>query len=163
MHETPADSARLQELLDASHAAAGEHLRSIFDAAHRVDAAVLASMLDGVQVLSLATITATCEPRVAPVDGLFYRGQWHFVSSPQSVRFRHIRKRSAVSATHVRGEQFAVIVHGHARELDTGLPENAGFRDYLREVYGTGWDDWGNTAPYAVIEADRMFTRLWQE
>ena len=163
MHETKEDLDRLQRLLDSSHAAAGSHHRSIFDDAHRVGAAELAEMLTGVQVLNLATVTARCEPRVAPVDGLFYRGQWHFGSSPDSVRFRHIRRRPAVSASHVRGEEFAVIAHGRARELDLDSPEQAGFRDYLIEVYGKGWNVWAGVAPYAVIEADRLYTRLWRK
>ncbi|MFP5318489.1 MAG: pyridoxamine 5'-phosphate oxidase family protein [Acidimicrobiia bacterium] len=161
MHETTADLDRLQRLLDDSHAAAGSHHRSIFDDAHRVGAAELCSMLTKVQVLCLATVTARGEPRVAPVDGLFYRGRWHFGSSPDSVRFRHLRRRPAVSAAHVRGEEFAVIAHGRARELDLGNPENDGFRRYLVEVYGGSWEDWGGAAPYAVIEAERLYTRLW--
>ena len=38
------------------------------------------------------------EPRVAPVDGLFYRGRFWFGSSPHSFRFRNIRANPAVSA-----------------------------------------------------------------
>ena len=161
MHETPEDLDRLQRLLDESHAAAGRHHRSIFDDAHRVGAADLAAMLTKVQVLCLATVTARGEPRVAPVDGLFYRGRWHFGSSPDSVRFRHLRRRPAVSAVHVRGEEFAVIAHGRARELELTAPEQDGFRRYLIEVYGGQWEEWAGAAPYAVIEADRLYTRLW--
>jgi hypothetical protein len=161
MHETREDLDRLQRLLDESHAAAGSHHRSIFDDEHRVGAADLAAMLTGVQVLCLATVTARAEPRVAPVDGLFYRGRWHFGSSPDSVRFRHIRRRPAVSAVHVRGEEFAVIAHGRAHELDLSAPEHDGFRHYLVEVYGGDWAEWGGAAPYAAIEAERLYTRLW--
>jgi uncharacterized pyridoxamine 5'-phosphate oxidase family protein len=160
MHETDEDLAALQRLLDTSREAAGAHLRSIFDEEHRLDGAELAGLLTRVQVLNLATVTARCEPRVAPVDGLFYRGRWHFGSSPESARFRHLRHRPAVSASHVRGEELAVIVHGRATRIDLSAPEHEGFRSYLREVYGGSWDDWGAGAPYAVIEADRMYTRI---
>ena len=40
-HETPEDIAELQRLLDASHAAAGPHLREIFSDERRVAAADL--------------------------------------------------------------------------------------------------------------------------
>src|SRR5689334_5287922 len=130
VHETDADLAWLQELMDRSHAGAGEHLRAIFDDERRIPAAELPALLPGVQVLALATVTARGEPRVAPVDGLFFRARWHFGSSERSARFRHIRARPAVSATHLRGEELAIVVHGRAVEIDPRAPEHAAFRAY---------------------------------
>jgi uncharacterized pyridoxamine 5'-phosphate oxidase family protein len=159
MHETADDLRRLQDLLDRSHAGAGPHLRSIFGDERRIPAAELPEMLAGVQVLALATVTARGEPRVAPVDGLFFRGHWYFGSAETSARFRHIRARPAVSAAHTRGEELAVVVHGHAREIDPRAPEHAGFRAYLNATY-PGWDDaeWAAQAPYAWINPTAMFT-----
>ena len=160
MYETADDLAVLQALLDESHEAAGSHLKSIFSEGMRVHAKELTELLPGVQVLVLATVTARGEPRAAPVDGLFYRGRWYFGSSEQSARFRHLRQRPAVSAAHVRGEDLAVIVHGTAREIDRRNEDGGGFQRYLEETYGSM--DWAGDAPYAVIEAARMFTRLWR-
>ena len=157
MHESDADLGQLQTLLDASHAAAGPHLRAIFDEKHRVSAVELADMLPGVQLLNLATITAHCEPRVAPVDGLFSRGRFWFGSSPASARFTHLGERPQVSASHTRGESLAVVVHGRATLVDLSDPGSAGFRDYCREVYGADWDDWGAGAAYARIDGERMY------
>ena len=162
MHETAEDLEWLQELLDESAEAAGPHMRDIFSAKLRVPAEELPAMLPGVQVLVLATVTARGEPRAAPVDGLFYRGRWHFGSSERSARFRHIRKRPAVSAAHVRGEELAVIVHGRAREIEARTEDDGGFHRYLLETYGDDWAEWAGESPYAVIEPDRMFTRLWR-
>jgi uncharacterized pyridoxamine 5'-phosphate oxidase family protein len=157
VYETEEDLRELQALLDSSHAAAGPHLRSIFDERRRIPAAELPELLGGVQVLALATVTARGEPRVAPVDGLFFRGRWHFGSSEESARFRHIRARPAVSAAHVRGEQLAIVVHGRAVEVDTGEPAQAAFRAYLMETYPDS-EEWGADAPYARIEPSVMFT-----
>jgi uncharacterized pyridoxamine 5'-phosphate oxidase family protein len=159
MHETAADLRVLQDLLDRSHANAGPHLRSIFSDERRIPAAELPALLPGVQVLALATVTARGEPRVAPVDGLFYRGRFPFGAAQSSARFRHIRARPAVSATHLRGEELAVVVHGRAVEIDPRGPGEEGFRAYLNETY-PGWDDadWAAGAPYAWIEASAMFT-----
>lgn len=162
MHESSADLTWLQGVLDESWSSAGPHLRSLFSEDLLVPAKDLPVMLQGVQVLSLGTVTAKGEPRVAPVDGLFYRARWYFGSSEQSARFRHIRKRPAVSATHVRGEELAVIVHGEAREIDPRTEDRGGFHRYLLETYGTDWTEWGGDAPYAVIEPHKMFTRLWR-
>src|SRR3972149_4003964 len=116
MHETTADLRTLQSLLDRSYAAAGAHLLSIHTPDRRLAAADLVSTLTGVCVLDLATVTRDGRPRVSPVDGLFYRGAFWFGSSSDSLRFRHIRRRPAVSATHTRGESLAVTVHGSAVE-----------------------------------------------
>src|SRR3954471_15903948 len=133
MHETPADIAALQQLLDASYQRIGTHMRSIHTPERRVFAADLAHVLRGVRVLDLATVTANCEPRVGPVDGLFYRGRFWFGSGEESVRFGHIRRRPQVSACHTVGETFAVIVHGRAVEIDIHGADHAGFLAYVRE------------------------------
>ncbi|HEX8052010.1 MAG TPA: pyridoxamine 5'-phosphate oxidase family protein [Thermoleophilaceae bacterium] len=157
-HETEADLRELQRLLDECHAGAGAHLKRIFSDERRVNAADLPARLPGVQVTALATVTAKGEPRVAPVDGLFYRGRLWFGSAPDSQRFRNIRARPAVSATIAHGEEFALVVHGTAREVDIGEPEHEGFRDYIGEVYGRDRIEWFSGHPFAWIEPTWMFT-----
>ena len=160
MHETPEDLASLQRLLDESYANAGAHLLSIHTPDRRLTASRVCELLTGVRVLSLATVTAKGEPRVGPVDGLFYRGRFWFGSAENSFRFRHLRARPAVSAAHTVGEELAVVVHGTAREIDVEAPDHHGFREYLLEVYGPQWETWwpDEKPPYAVIEASKMFT-----
>jgi hypothetical protein len=115
-------------------------------------------------LLSLATVTGDCRPIAGPVDGIFYRGSFHFGSAPDSVRFRHIAKRPQVTATHLPGEQLAVTVHGRAVPIDIKDPANAGFRQTVLDIYvpryGPDWEhDFLDSGPmYARIEADRMFT-----
>lgn len=157
MHETADDLRALQRLIDDSHRSGGRHLRTIYSDERRLSAHDLSQLLRGVQVLNVATVTARCEPRVAPVDGLFFRGRWYFGSSPDSVRFRHLRARPQVSATHVRGEDLAVVVHGTVTLVDPDASEHAEFRGYLRETY-PGWDSWARGNPYARIDASKMFT-----
>ena len=158
MHETTEDLDALQQLLDDSYTRIGEHMRSIHTPERRVSAVDLARIVRGVRVLDLATVTAACEPRVGPVDGLFYRGRFHFGSGEESMRFRHLRRRSQVSACHTVGEKFAVVAHGHAVEIDVRAPEHRGFLDYVHEVY-PHWDEWypGDAPPYAFITAERIY------
>jgi nitroimidazol reductase NimA-like FMN-containing flavoprotein (pyridoxamine 5'-phosphate oxidase superfamily) len=163
MHETPEDLSELQELLDRSFAAAGSHLLSIITPERRVGADELIQRLTGMTLLVLATVTADGRPIAGPVDGIFYRGSFHFGSSPESVRFRHIRARPYVSATHLPAEEFAVTVHGRAIPVDLRAPEGAGLRQTLLEVYtpryGEEWEEFLDSGPvYARIEAERMFT-----
>ncbi len=163
MHEAPDDLDRLQRLLDASDAAAGTHLRSIITAERRLTATEVCARLRGMCLLALATVTSDCRPVIGPVDGIFYRGSFHFGSSPDSLRFRHIARRPQVSATHLPGEHLAVTVHGRAEPVDVRASEHEGFRAVLLEAYvpryGPEWEDFLDSGPaYARIEAARMFT-----
>ncbi len=163
MHETPADLAALQELLDRSYARAGPHLRRIITPERRLTAGQVAGRLTGMSLLALATVTADGRPVVGPVDGIFFRGAFHFGSSPDSVRFRHIGARPQVSATHLPSEELAVTVHGRAVPVDVHGEADAEFRQTLLEVYvpryGPEWEEFLDSGPvYARIDADRMFT-----
>jgi nitroimidazol reductase NimA-like FMN-containing flavoprotein (pyridoxamine 5'-phosphate oxidase superfamily) len=163
VHESPADLAALQDLLDRSYASAGAHLLSIHTPERRLSAGEVAQRLTGMCLLALATVTADCRPVVGPVDGVFYRGAFYFGSSPDSIRFRHIRARPQVSATHLPGEDLAVTVHGRAVPIDVAGERNAGFRRALLEIYvpryGPQWEEFLDSGPvYARIDADRMFT-----
>jgi nitroimidazol reductase NimA-like FMN-containing flavoprotein (pyridoxamine 5'-phosphate oxidase superfamily) len=163
VHESPADLTILQELLDRSYESAGAHLLSIHTPERRLSAEQVAQRLAGMCLLALATVTADGRPIVGPVDGVFYRGAFHFGSAPDSVRFRHIRVRPHVSATHLPGEELAVTVHGRAVPIDIHDRQNAGFKRALLEIYvpryGPGWEDFLDSGPrYARIDADRMFT-----
>jgi general stress protein 26 len=158
LYETPADIRRLQALLDESHASMGEHMRSILTSERRMTAEEVVETLTGMRLLSLATVTATGEPRVGAVDGHFYRGQFWFGSAPESMRFRHIGKRPSVSAVHLAGEELGVTVHGTATLVDVNAPAQREFRDYCLRLYGDGWYEWGAPAQYARIDAHRMYT-----
>ena len=164
MQETAEDLDALQELLDRSYERSGQHLRRIITRERRLSAAQVAERLTGMSLLALATVTADGRPIVGPVDGIFFRGSFHFGSAPDSVRFRHIRARPQVSATHLPGEELAVTVHGRAVEIDVHDAAEAEFRQALLGVYvpryGEQWEEETlNSGPvYARIEAERMFT-----
>jgi pyridoxamine 5'-phosphate oxidase-like protein len=164
MHETPDDIAALQQLIDRSYASAGPHMLRIHDPERRLSAEQLSERLTGMCLLTLATVTADGRPIAGPVDGIFYRGAFHFGSAPDSVRFRHIRKRPHVSAVHLPGEELAVSVHGRAVPVDVSAPENQEFRQTVLDIYvpryGPEWerDIMDAGASYARIEAERMFT-----
>ena len=163
VHETPDDLTALQELLDHSAASGGAHLSSIITDERRLTAREVCDRLTGMSLLALATVTADGRPLVGPVDGIFYRGAFHFGSSPDSVRFRHLRQRPQVSATHLPGEELAVTVHGRATPVDVHNDAHRGFRQTLLDVYtpryGPEWENFLDSGPvYARIDADRMFT-----
>jgi hypothetical protein len=163
VHESPDDIRALQELLDRSYARAGTHLRRIHTPERRLSAEGVIERLTGMCLLTLGTVTADCRPILGPVDGIFYRGSFHFGSSPDSIRFRHIAHRPQVSATHLPGEELAITVHGRAVPVDVSADKGAGLRQALLEIYvpryGADWEEFLDSGPvYARIDADRMFT-----
>jgi hypothetical protein len=163
VHESAADVAQLQEVIDRSYASASPHLLRIHTPERRPSAEQIVERLTGMCLLVLATATADGRPIAGPVDGIFYRGAFHFGSAPDSVRFRHIGARPHVSACHLPGEEFAVTVHGRAVAVDVKAPENAGFRGALLDIYvpryGPEWEtEFLDSGPlYARIDAERIF------
>jgi nitroimidazol reductase NimA-like FMN-containing flavoprotein (pyridoxamine 5'-phosphate oxidase superfamily) len=129
----------------------------------RLTAQQLADRLQGMRLLTLATVTADGRPITGPVDGVFLHGAFHFGSSPDSVRFRHIAKRPQVSATHLPGEDLSVTVHGRVTTVDVQAPEGADLRRALLDIYvpryGPEWKQFMDGGPlFARIDAERMYT-----
>jgi nitroimidazol reductase NimA-like FMN-containing flavoprotein (pyridoxamine 5'-phosphate oxidase superfamily) len=162
MRESSADLIRLQELLDASYAAAGAHQLRIHTPERRVGASDLVARLQGMCLLVLATVTADGRPRAGPVDGIFFGGAFHFGSAPDSLRMRHIAARPQVSATHLPGEEFSVTVHGTAALVDLRDARHASLRGTILDIYvpryGPEWEHFLDTeSVYARIDAERMY------
>ncbi|WP_109472289.1 pyridoxamine 5'-phosphate oxidase family protein [Ornithinimicrobium cavernae] len=144
MRETPEELAALQDLMDASHAAGTSHLREIISGERRLDAATVVRALEGMRVLSLATVTARGEPRVSAVDGHFLHGRWTFGTDGRAAKARHLQARPAVSVAHLDGERLGVFCHGQAVRLtarDPGWEETIA---HWTAHYGSDPTTWGD-------------------
>src|SRR3954468_22986167 len=137
MLETPHETAALQELLDASHARASGHLRSIIDDDRTLTAEQLVALLTGMRVLSVATVTASGEPRISALDGHFLHGTWTFSTSGTAAKATHLRARPAVSVAHIDGETMAVFGHGRAEEMREAGPDWAETIGHWTAHYGS--------------------------
>jgi general stress protein 26 len=163
VRETPEELERLQELLDASMASAGPHLRDIIGEERRLSAPALVKRLEGLCLLVLATVTADGRPLTAPVDGYFLHGTFWFSSGRDSVRMRHVAARPAVSATHLPGENLAVTVHGRAERFELDDPEFRELRQAMLDEYlpkqGPSFESWLDDADAvgARIVPQKMF------
>jgi pyridoxine/pyridoxamine 5'-phosphate oxidase len=159
VRETPDDLERLQALLDESAARASPFLRASFEIPERsLSAEQLANHLTGSLTVALATVTAKGEPRVAPINALFYRGSFHIPTVAQSARARNLAKRPGASLTYYEGTELAVIVHGQAASIG----EHAPTFDELDEIQtSTGQQsprEWEGDAIYLKISAATMYT-----
>lgn len=103
--------------MDASHAGGTSHLQEIVSGDRRLTAEQVLGALEGMRVLSLATVTSRGEPRVSAVDGHFLHGQWTFGTDGRAAKATHLRSRPAVSLAHVDGERLGVFCHGQAVQL----------------------------------------------
>ncbi len=144
MLETPEEIARLQELLDTSHASATDHLRGIINDSRRLTAEDLVALLTGMKVISVATVTASGEPRISAMDGHFLHGTWSFSTSGTSAKARHLRARPAVSVAHVDNEEMALFSHGQVDEMAPGDPDWDETLDHWKAHYGSSPLSWGD-------------------
>lgn len=125
MRETAAEIAALRDLVATSRAGGTSHLKEIISGEHQPTIEQTLAALSGMRVLSLATVTASGEPRVSAVDGHFLHGRWTFGTDGRAAKARHIAQRPAVSAAHLDGERLGVFVHGTAVRMspdESGVP-----------------------------------------
>jgi general stress protein 26 len=148
MLETADDLARLQALLDASHARATEHLRDIINDDRTLNARQIAGLLTGMKVISVASVTASGEPRISAMDGHFLHGTWTLSTSRTSAKARHLARRPAVSVAHVDGEAVAVFSHGRVVEL--AGDELAGVDEHWTAHYGSSPLSWGDVVMWRL-------------
>jgi hypothetical protein len=164
MHESAEELERLQQILDASAAAAGPHLRGIISEERRVDAVSLCAQLQGMRLLVVATVTADGRPLAGAVDGYFLHGSFVFSSGRNSVRMRHLAARPAVTATYLPGEEFAVTVHGRAELFDVLDPAHDELKQAMLDFYlpkqGPAFETWlhAENPVGARIAPDKIFT-----
>jgi len=162
MRHTPEELDDLQRVLDRSASQAGRHLRATFELPeHGLAASQLARYLDqGRLFVTIATTTASGEPRVAPVDSLFYRARFHIPTVADALRVRHVRQRPGVSLTHFVPNEVAIIVHGTAMIVDAEHPDFT----TLAALYQASWwepiREQGNSV-FLRIEAHAFYA--WAE
>ena len=171
MDETPEDLAALQQVLDASAAASGDHLRSAFSQQNRPSAEELASALAGIIEVHFAVVTADGAPLVAPVDAIFFRGKVWIGLPPESVRARILGRGGdpPVSASYDT-DAMSFIVHGTFREVPLGDPLRSAFDGVARRLYVERLGDWFDAwlderieqhgpGPTGCIEPRRFFAK----
>jgi general stress protein 26 len=141
--ETEAELDALQRLLDRSRSRATEHLRGIINDHRALSARDIAGLLQKMKVISLATVTARCEPRISAVDGHFLHGTWTWSTAGSSAKAGHLAARPAVSVAHVDGEELGVFAHGTAERLRSSDPLWDETLAYWTAHYGGSPLEWG--------------------
>lgn len=152
MFETAAELDDLQRLLDTSLARSTSHLRSIVQP--NLTAAQLATVLSGMCVLSVATVTAGGEPRISALDGHFWHGTWIFGTERSAAKAKHLAVRPAVSVAHLRGEELGTFTHGRSELLNPAAGPAADewpeILAHLTRHYGESPEGWGDVVYFRV-------------
>jgi hypothetical protein len=143
MYETDEELSALQTLLDRSLAGSTRHLKSIIHDDRVLTAQDIVSLLTGMRVVSLATVTAEGDPRISALDGHFLHGTWSFSTDGYSAKGRQMAAHSGVSVAHIDGEEMAVFSHGRAVPLSEGSPRWAETLEHWTGHYGSSPFDWG--------------------
>ena len=159
MQESAAELEALQALLDDSIDRATPFLRSSFEMPeHSLSAAELVGRLDGRLVVSLATVTAGGEPRVAPIGAMFVHGCFWVPTVLESARARHVARRPGVSLTYYEGVECAVIVHGQGEVVGVGDRRFGEVDSLLVGLGGQSPREWSGTAVYLRVVGERVYT-----
>lgn len=108
------------------------------------------------RTLALSTVSAAGRPRISGVDGHLLRGRWTFTTSGSAVKATDLRKRPAVSAAYLDGEEFGVFTHGDAEFLDDSHPDRAWVEEQLTRHYGVSPSTWGPNIVYIRINPSWM-------
>jgi Pyridoxamine 5'-phosphate oxidase len=153
VYETDVEFDDLQQLLDRSFAVSSEHLRSIMTPERRLDSRRLVTELDGVCVLSVATVTARGEPRLSAVDGHFLHGHWFFATDGGSPKVRQLAARPAVSAAYTPRDGLGVFCHGQAHRLERGSAQFDALDRHWTVMYGASFDTLGDDIACLRIDA----------
>lgn len=156
MKETDEEIAALQALMDASHAGSTSHLREIVSGERQLTAEQVVDALQGMRVLSLATVTARGEPRVSAVDGHFLHARWTFGTDGSAAKARHLQRRPSVSLAHVDGERLGVFCHGQAVRLAPEDPEWEETIAHWSAHYGSDPTTWGDDIRMFRVEPTWM-------
>jgi hypothetical protein len=123
----------------------------------RLTAGQVVQYLQGIKHVSLGTVTARGEPRVAPLDAYFVHGRFVVSTGGRSMRLRHMRARPAVSLSHVVGDDVAVVVNGRAVIIEHGDSEAADLDRIATGLYGSSPFSWGEGVVFIRVEPDAMF------
>jgi general stress protein 26 len=162
MKETPDEVAALQDLLDRSHRGATDHLRDIISDDRRLTARDIIALLTGMKVISVATVTATGQPRISAMDGHFLHGTWSFSTSGTAAKARHMRARPDVSVAHVDGEELAVFSHGRVEEMAPADEDWDETLTHWTDHYGSSPLSWGEDIRFYRYHPHWMVGYAWK-
>jgi len=143
MYESVEERRELGELLRSSRRQGTAHLREIVTEDHALSVDDLLPRLDGMKVLSIATVTRGGEPRISAVDGHFIHGSWTFGTDGRSAKARHLAQRPAVSVAYIDGERLGFFTHGVVEVLSTDSEHYEEILSHWTQHYGSDPLSWG--------------------
>jgi uncharacterized pyridoxamine 5'-phosphate oxidase family protein len=156
MHESDAEIVELQRLLDRSMKNAGAHVRSIFNRNNWLSARQVCLHLQGVRQVAAATVTSAGEPRVAPIDAVFFHGKFCLSTDANWLRARHLAKRPALSLTYFESADPVIMVHGRAAFTKKNQKDFATLDSEWVKAYGNSILELSDNVEFIRVEPTIM-------
>jgi hypothetical protein len=156
MYESDAEVLELQAILDRSMYEAGAHMRSIFGPRNRLSARQVCGRLQGVKQVAAATTTARGEPRVAPIDAVFFKGRFYLSTDVGSVRARHL-VRTRGQRDVLRGADPMIIVQWKASFVARDDPGFEALDAEWVKAYGKSITEISDGVRFIRVEPTKMF------
>ena len=158
MHETDEDIQALQELIDRTASRMNPHMARIVKPERRLTARQAVTYLQGIKHVAFATANEKGEPRVAPLDGIFFRGRFHVSTGGEAARLRDLRRFPRCSLTHFAGDEVAVTVNGTALIMSQNHPDVPSIEPMYLELYESSPFTWGEGVVIIRVEPTSMWT-----
>jgi uncharacterized pyridoxamine 5'-phosphate oxidase family protein len=157
MHESEEELSQLQDLLNGSMTNSGAHMQSIFKREHWLSARQISLYLQGVVQVAAATVSSRGEPRVAPIDAVFYHGRFHLSTDVGSLRARHLSREPALSLAYFEGADPVILVHGVAASVHKNQPEFVALDSMWTKEYGKSVLELSDTVFFIRVDPVKMF------
>ena len=146
MFESENEVRDLQALIDRTFARANPHLARIVKPERRLSARQVVRYLQGTKHVAFGTVNERGEPRVAPLDGVFFRGRFTVSTGAEAARLRHLRANPACSAAHMDGDTIGIVVHGHVAIIGRGDDGVEEIEPVWRDIYGSSPFEWARAS-----------------
>lgn len=110
----------------------------------------------------MATVSSRGEPRVAPIDAVFYHGDFCLSTDSRSLRARHLRRRPALSLTYFESADPAIIVHGRARFIERKEEDFDSLDLEWRKAYGKSITELSDSVVFIRVKPEIMLAYSFQ-
>jgi general stress protein 26 len=142
LYETDAELDALDDVVEKSRTKSADHLGSLFGQGEWISGRQIASHLQGLGNVALATVNAAKKPRVAPMEAILFHGKFYVALQKESNRVRQLTRNPTASLTYTRDDDLLIIVNGSTNFVQIGDSTYSELDTEWKKKYGRDvWDD----------------------
>jgi hypothetical protein len=123
----------------------------------RLTARQVTTYLVGTKHVAFATVNASGEPRVSPLDSLFIHGRFTLSTGGAATKLRHLRRNPACSAVHMDGDRIAVAASGSVEWIGRDHHDHDEIHRTWSQTYESDPYSWGDRIVFFRIKPASMW------